>query len=173
MNGCPSEQGRWDLLKVPVAGTEGHPFWTVRTIFPPPNSSPATRGGSPATGTARCHGQPGTFWTQLKMAGLAQRMSRTPRFFRSVVTRGQPRYARKRPTVDHVRNLGSGLRPLRASVLRNLGSPCRESLPRSGHSEVRLAPAVRDGYGDEQTSRVASEVGSPWSRYAPGDDRSL
>ncbi|SPL88807.1 unnamed protein product [[Actinomadura] parvosata subsp. kistnae] len=26
------------------------------------------------------------------------------------------------------------------------------------------------GYSDEQTSRVAAEAGSPWSRYAPIDE---
>jgi hypothetical protein len=29
------------------------------------------------------------------------------------------------------------------------------------------------GYSDQQTSRFASDAGSPWSRYTPGDDHSL
>jgi hypothetical protein len=28
------------------------------------------------------------------------------------------------------------------------------------------------GYTDQQTSRIATAAGSPWSRYAPGDDHS-
>jgi hypothetical protein len=28
------------------------------------------------------------------------------------------------------------------------------------------------GYTDQQTSRIATAAGSPWSRYAPGNDHS-
>jgi hypothetical protein len=50
---------------------------------------------------------------------------------------------------------------------RSVGEP-----PRSGSSSYRcLAPVLAQalGYHQASTTRIATEAGSPWSRYAPGD----
>ncbi|MEV0403444.1 hypothetical protein [Actinoallomurus sp. NPDC050550] len=56
---------------------------------------------------------------------------------------------------------------------RRRGEHLRQ-LPRRNLALQAPAPVIARmlGYTDQQTSRIATAVGSPWSRYAPGDDHS-
>ena len=62
---------------------------------------------------------------------------------------------------DHLRNHRIAALNGRAAALRHLVLQAPAPV---------IAPML--GYTDQQTSRIAIAAGSPWSRYAPGNEHS-